>query len=115
MIIVQSTFQLLPGTKSEAITLMKNMVRLCRQEYGCLGYEYFEGITELNQVILMQEWENADCLQAHYQTEHMDNFINKLAQHLERPIITRSYVSQPENPVAAKTTADIAKPTQTIH
>lgn len=115
MIIVQSTFQLVPESKSEALTLMKNMVRLCRKEYGCLSYEYFEGITETNQVVLLQEWENADCLQAHYQTAHMDEFIAKLAEHLQSPITTRSYLAQEDTPVTVKTTDSGPKPEQTIH
>ena len=115
MIIVHSTFQLLPKTKPDALLLMKNMVRLCRQEYGCLGYEYYEGITESNRVILLQEWENADCLQAHYQTAHMDDFISKLAPHLQSPIITRSFLAEEETPVSSKSSLAGPKPEQTIH
>jgi len=115
MIIVHSTFQLLPDAKSEALILMKNMVRLSREEYGCLNYEYYEGITETNRVILLQEWENADCLQAHYQTAHMDDFINKLAPHLQSPIVTRSYMAQEDPPVSSKSSGNIPKPEQTIH
>ncbi len=55
MIMVQSTFHLLPDAKVRALRLMKNMVRLCRQEQGCLNYEYFEGLTEPNRVVLLQE------------------------------------------------------------
>ena len=113
---VQNTFQLLSNSKSEVIDLMKNMVQLCRKEQGCISYEYFEGITDPNQIILLQEWENADSLQAHYQTEHMDNFIKKLVQHLERPIVTRSYFTlQEETAVASKKSSEKTKPQQTIH
>lgn len=115
MIIVHSTFKLVPESKSEALGLMKNMVRLCREEYGCLSYEYYEGITETNRVILLQEWEDADCLQAHYQTAHMDDFISNLARHLQSPIITRSYIAQEDAPVSSKTSDAGPKPEQTIH
>lgn len=115
MIIVHSTFQLLPTSKPEVLPLMKNMVRLCRQEYGCLSYEYYEGVTETNRLILLQEWENADCLQAHYQTEYMDEFIAKLAPHLQSPIITRSYIAQEDARVSAKSSDAGPKPEQTIH
>jgi len=57
MIMVQSTFQLDADNKDDVIRLMKNMVRLCRQEHGCLSYEYYEGVTDPYQVILLQEWE----------------------------------------------------------
>jgi quinol monooxygenase YgiN len=115
MIMVQSTFQLLSEGKSTVIDLMRNMVQLSIAEPGCISYEYFEGITETNQVVLLQEWENAESLQDHYQTEHMDDFLAELGQYLESPVVTRSYVSPEERAVAAKMTEDEAKPEQTIH
>jgi quinol monooxygenase YgiN len=115
MIMVQSTFQLLPKGKSTVLDLMKNMVQLSLAESGCMSYEYFEGITNTDQIILLQEWENAESLQDHYQTEHMDDFLAELGQYLKSPVVTRSYVSPEERAVAAKMTEDEAKPEQTIH
>ena len=115
MIVVQSTFQLLPESKDEALELMRNMVRLCRQEHGCLAYEYFEGVTDPNQVVLLQEWEDADCLQGHYQTDHMEDFLSRLGRFLESPVSTRSYISQEDNALTAHTSDDFEKPEQTIH
>jgi len=112
---VQSTFQLVAESKSEAIDLMKDMVRLCRQEHGCLSYEYFEGLTDTNQVVLLQEWENADCLQGHYQTAHMEEFLSKLGNYLQSEVSTRSYASQDEPRVTSTNNEDLAKPEQTIH
>lgn len=115
MIMVQSTFHLLPDSKADALSMMKNMVRLCRLEHGCLNYEYFEGVTNPNQVILLQEWENADCLQEHYQTDHMDAFLMKLRKYLERPIVTSSYISQDDRTVASLSSDEIPTPGQTLH
>jgi quinol monooxygenase YgiN len=115
MIMVQSTFQLVAESKSEALELMKDMVRLCRQEHGCLSYEYFEGVTDTNQVVLLQEWENADCLQGHYQTAHMEEFLGKLGSYLQSEVVTRSYASQDEPRVSSSSSENLAKPEQTIH
>ena len=115
MIVVQSTFQLLPESKNEALELMRNMVRLCRQEHGCLAYEYFEGLTDTNQVVLLQEWEDADCLQEHYQTDHMADFLDKLGDYLESPVNTRSYISQEDAALAVHSSEDLDSAEQTIH
>ena len=115
MIVVQSTFHLLPDSKDEALELMRNMVRLCRQEHGCLTYEYYEGVSDPLCVVLLQEWEDADCLQGHYQTDHMEDFLSKLGRYLESPVSTRSYVSQEETALTAQTTEDLPSPEQTIH
>lgn len=97
MIMLQSTFHLKPETAREAIGLMRHMVHLCQQEHGCLSYEYFAGVSDPNQVVLLQEWENIDALRSHYQTEHMEDFLSKLGEHLDRPVSTRSYISQEES------------------
>ncbi len=115
MIMVQSTFHLLAAGKSEVLDLMKNMVAMCRKEPGCVSYEYFVGITEANQIILLQEWDNAESLQDRYQTEHMNEFLQSLGQYLEKPVVTRSYVSPEERSVSSKLSDEEAKPEQTIH
>ena len=102
MIMVQSTFQLNPDNKESVMSLMKEMVRLCRKEHGCLSYEYYEGITDSCQIILLQEWQNADCLQ------------EKLNDYLASPVTTRSYVSQ-ESKISAPAASEKRKPEQTIH
>ena len=114
MIMVQSTFQLNPESKSSVMTLMKKMVGLCRKEHGCISYEYYEGITDSCQIILLQEWENADCLQEHYRTEHMADFLEKLSGFLKTPVSTRSYVSE-EPKISAPAISEKRKPEQTIH
>jgi len=115
MVVVQSTFHLVSSSKDEALELMREMVRLCRQEHGCLAYEYFEGVTDPNRIVLLQEWEDADCLQGHYQTDHMEDFLSKLGSYLESPVSTRSYISQEETTIAAQALDEASSAEQTIH
>ncbi len=115
MIMVQSTFHLLESSKAEVLELMKEMVALCLKEPGCLSYEYFAGITKPNQVILLQEWENAEFLQDHYQTEHMDSFLQSLGKHLEKPVVTQSFISPDSRTAPSKRSDEAPKSEQTIH
>ena len=114
MIMVQSTFKLNPGSRESVMDLMKEMVRLCRKEHGCMSYEYYEGITDSCQVILLQEWKDADCLQEHYRTEHMADFLERLNDYLASPVPTRSYVS-PESKISTPSSSEKRKPEQTLH
>ena len=114
MIMVQSTFKLNPESRESVMDLMKEMVRLCRKEHGCMSYEYYEGITDSCQVILLQEWKDADCLQEHYRTEHMADFLERLNDYLASPVTTRSYVSQ-EPKISTPTVSQKRKPEQTLH
>jgi quinol monooxygenase YgiN len=115
MIMVQSTFHLLESGKAEVLGLMQGMVELCLKEKGCRSYEYFTGITKTNQVILLQEWDNAENLQEHYQTDHMEKFLKNLGPHLEKPVVTQSFISPDSRVAAAKLNDDAPKPEQTIH
>ena len=120
MIIVQSIFHLVPNARDNAIKHMKHMAQLCVDEAGCLSYEYFQGVTDPNQVVLLQEWSSADFLQGHYQTEHMEEFVSKLGQYLESAVITRSYVSQEkrvsqEEKFSAASEEDLTETPNIIH
>ena len=120
MITVQSTFFLIHQTKSEAVDLMKEMVKHSRAERGCRSYEYFEGLTETNQIILLQEWSDAECLQDHYQSQHMEKFLSKLGSLLEREVTTRSYVTQEEGNLRRAKASPVKKDndrksSQTLH
>ena len=114
MIMVQSTFKLNPESRESVMDLMKEMVRLCRKEHGCMSYEYYEGITDSCQVILLQEWKDAECLQEHYRTEHMADFLERLNDYLASPVTTRSYVSQ-ESKISTPNLSKKRKPEQTLH
>lgn len=123
MIMVQSTFFLVDETKEDALDLMRVMVGNSRKEDGCVSYEYFAGVTETNQVVLLQEWTDAECLQGHYQSSHMEEFLSKLGLYLESEVITRTYAS-PDEPVAQRADARdkaerkrtaASKAPQTIH
>ena len=114
MIIVHSTFHLESEFRDAAIEQMKHMATLCVAEHGCLSYEYFQGLTDPNQVVLLQEWENEKSLQAHYQTEHMSVFVSKLGQYMESGVTSRSFVSQEEK-FASTAEEDVATPGRIVH
>lgn len=115
MIILQSTFQLLPESVDEAIDLMRDMMRLCRHEHGCRDYKYFQGVSDPSEVILLQEWDDAGSLQGHYETGHMEEFVGKLGPLLRSPITTRSYVSQDEASVTGVSEDSVPETQQAIH
>jgi len=96
---VQSTFQLKQHTRSDVLALMQDMTSESRKEPGCLSYEYFVGLNDNCQIVLVQEWESPETLQQHYQTAHMEKFVEKLGHYLDVPIVTRSYASHDENEV----------------
>ncbi len=115
MIILQSTFDVHPEKVEDALELMRDMMRLCEHEHGCRHYRYFQGIAAPGEVVLLQEWEDADCLQGHYETDHMAKFVNLLGPLLRSPIVTRSFVSEDDESVFGADADSASETRQAVH
>lgn len=91
MIIVHGTFPIKPELREEALELMRQMSVASRDEYGCVSYEFFMGISDPNTFLLFQEWDNVEALQGHFQTDHMEAFLKSLPDVLNGEVMTRRY------------------------
>ncbi len=91
MIIVHGTFPVKADYREEALALMKRMAVASRSEEGCISYEFYVGLSENNTLLLFQEWDCVDSLQAHFETEHMEEFLKVLPDILDGEVTTRRY------------------------
>jgi quinol monooxygenase YgiN len=91
MIIVHGTIPIRADRRDEALQLMRWMEDSSRIEDGCLTYEFFVGLSDPNTLLLFQEWESAEALAQHFDTEHMERFLEKLPKVLDGKIHTRRY------------------------
>ena len=91
MIIVHGTFPVKADYRDEALELMKRMSVASREEEGCISYEFYVGLSDINTLLLFQEWDNVDSLQAHFETEHMEEFLKVLPDILDGEPTTRRY------------------------
>ena len=71
MIIVHGLIPILPERRSEALKLIRWMERETQAEEGCLTYRFFVGLNDPNTLMLFQEWDSAEALEAHFETAHM--------------------------------------------
>jgi quinol monooxygenase YgiN len=91
MIIVHGLFPIIPGQRQEALDLMYEMAIATKAEPGCVSYEFYVAQTDPNQFLLFQEWESVDALQGHFETAHMEQFLEKLPSIIAGDIVTRRY------------------------
>jgi len=91
MIIVHGTFPVKADYREEALELMKRMSVASRGEEGCISYEFYVGLSDINTLLLFQEWDNVDSLQAHFETVHMEEFLKVLPDILDGEPTTRRY------------------------
>ncbi len=94
MIIVHGTIPIKPDSREEALRLARRMTEATLTEIGCISYEFFVGLSDPNTLMLFQEWESMEALMAHFQSDHMDEFLKELPAILDGEVTTRRYAVQ---------------------
>lgn len=71
MIVVAGTFEF-DAEHQDAIVAAAAVMRTATlQEEGCITYEFFRDLTADGRLAVIEEWESADHLAAHFETDHM--------------------------------------------
>lgn len=96
MIVSHGKFVIRPDQLERAKDIFRDMVERSREEPGCITYDFFESITNPNVMMLFQEWESMDTINAHFATEHMESFLSQLPELLEGEVVTHRYALQDE-------------------
>lgn len=94
MIIVHGTIPIRPECREQALDLARRMADATRTELGCISYDFYVGLSDPNTLMLFQEWESMDALMAHFQTEHMEEFLQELPDIVSGEITTKRYAVQ---------------------
>lgn len=58
-----------------AIKLYEELVEKTRKEKGCISYNLFQDINDKTILTMIEEWENKECLENHFNTEHFRRLI----------------------------------------
>ncbi|GIR63448.1 MAG: hypothetical protein CM15mP68_1140 [Pseudomonadota bacterium] len=86
------------------------MATASRNEQGCKSYEFYVGLADPDTLMLFQEWESMEALMEHFDTAHMDDFLQRLPDLVSGEIVTRRYAVQmmdEEEPLEAVTAEPI--------
>ena len=94
MIIVQGTIPIKPECREQALALARRMADATRHEMGCISYDFYIGLSDPNTLMLFQEWSTMEALMGHFQTEHMEEFLQELPNIVSGEITTKRYAVQ---------------------
>ena len=94
MIIVHGSIPIRPERRDQALALAKQMAAASRNEKGCMSYEFYVGLADPDTLMLFQEWESMEALMGHFDTDHMDVFLQQLPDLVSGEIVTRRYAVQ---------------------
>ena len=59
-----------------------------------MSYEFYVGLADPDTLMLFQEWESMEALMGHFDTDHMDDFLQRLPDLVSGEIVTRRYAVQ---------------------
>lgn len=99
IIVVAGTVPIQADKRNEAAAAMLEMAAKTQKEPGCISYRFFFSIENPNEVLVFEEWETAEALAAHFQTDHMAAFNKKLPSLAAGPGDIKRYVVDSVTPL----------------
>ena len=111
MIIVHGTIPIRPDCRERALELARQMTEATQAEVGCISYDFYVGLSDPNTLMLFQDWESMEALMGHFQTDHMEEFLQELPQVVAGEITTRRYAVQSVD----EDSQESSEPPPTIH
>ncbi len=74
MIIVTATITAKPAKRDEIISKSHDLIKFTHLEPGCISYDLYASIEDEDVLIMLEQWENREVLEAHMKTEHFKMF-----------------------------------------
>lgn len=71
MILIAGTLTFPPGGVEKAREAMQKVVEATRREDGCVSYDFAVGLTEPDQLIVLERWRDQKALEGHFRSLHM--------------------------------------------
>lgn len=99
MIVLDVKFVVKDGCHDEAVAAMKEVAAETLKEAGCAEYRFALPFAKGEPIVLFEEWESQDALNAHFETAHLAAFRAKMEQVLTGPATIRRYVVSEAGPL----------------
>ena len=100
MIVIAGTVPIKTERWDDAKALVAKMVAASVKEAGCISYQFHTAATAEHTFFLFEEWESEGALAAHFQTEHLQNFMKEAPNLLDGPIDAKKYTVEKSEPLA---------------
>ncbi len=99
MIVIAGSVKIKPEHREEASRVALEMARATQAEKGCLSYRFSSDLADPSLFFLFEEWESPEHLGAHFETEHMRAFLERLPKLVAEPPSIRRYVVESVAPM----------------
>ncbi|MEA2272476.1 MAG: hypothetical protein QOI98_1184 [Solirubrobacteraceae bacterium] len=81
MVIVIARFRPRPERLDEFVAVLKDVQEASRADDGCLHYGYYSEVADPLNYVAVEEWRDADALDAHLRQPHVARLVAALPEH----------------------------------
>lgn len=78
MIIVSGKAKVKPGAVEAVRGVMEKAILASRKEAGCLDYSYGLDVLDPDTIVVLEYWDSAEALEAHFKQPHMAEWLGAL-------------------------------------
>ena len=95
MIVINAEFNIMPEQKQQFLNEISELIQASKQEEGCLSYQLYQAITDENNFVMVEKWENPQAIELHNTMSHLQEFAKKVPNYSRKaPQITVSLVKE---------------------
>ena len=111
MIIVHGRVPLLEDAEEQAMEIFEVLANESRLEPGCISYELFFNVEFPNELLIIQQWESVEHMEAHFRTDHMAWFLEQLPDLIDGQVTTTHYQTYTEEELEQEVATTIGSKT----
>ncbi|WP_133492875.1 putative quinol monooxygenase [Alcanivorax sp. 24] len=78
MVIVKGLIPVRDDLRDDALALIQTLASEARLEEGCVSYEVYVQADSPRVIMLWQQWRNLDALERHFDSDHLDDFLDRI-------------------------------------
>ena len=82
MIVMHATLPVDPDDREDALELARELAEASREEPGVVDYRVATDVEDPNTVRVFEQYEDADAVDAHMDSDHFQSFQGEIAAHL---------------------------------
>ena len=91
-IIFLVTYTAKPGKRQDYISALTDsgILKKIREENGCLSYDFYFSEEDENTLLLVEQWQDADCQKVHLEQPHMKEAMAVKEQYIDQTSVVKA-------------------------
>ncbi len=91
-IIFLVTYTAKPGKRQDYLQALTDsgILKKVREENGCLCYDFYQSAEQEDTLLLLEQWENAECQKIHMEQPHMKEAMVIKDQYIQQTTVVKA-------------------------